>query len=186
MSPTTAMSSKERLPVLFEELSELAGQRNDIDGRIVEIAAEMERDQLCGNTGARSVAALVAWKLGLSSGTAHTITTIVNRLEEFPRCCALSPPVAPPGCHHHHRHRRPARPHRQRRPTTQPRITGPPTDEASTRRAAVSRAHRRTRRLVVVQPLPTPTTTHQQLASAPPKFVSDARSRRSARLRGNG
>lgn len=63
----------ERLELLFEELSELAGQRNAIDGRIVEIAAEMERDELCGSTGARSVAALVAWKLGSSSANAHTI-----------------------------------------------------------------------------------------------------------------
>src|SRR3954463_13332771 len=53
----------QRLEVLFEELSELAGQRNAIDARIVEIAAEMDRGDLCGATGARSVAALVAWKL---------------------------------------------------------------------------------------------------------------------------
>ena len=76
----------ERLEVLFEELAELAGQRNAIDGRIVEIAAEMERDELCGRTGARSVAALVAWKLGVSSTNAHTITTVARRLAEFPRC----------------------------------------------------------------------------------------------------
>jgi hypothetical protein len=75
-----------RLEVLFEELSELAGQRNAIDGRIVEIAAEMERDELCGSTGARSVAALVAWKIGTSPSNAHTITTVANRLDEFPRC----------------------------------------------------------------------------------------------------
>jgi hypothetical protein len=31
----------DRLEVLFEELAELAGQRNAIDGRIVEIAAEI-------------------------------------------------------------------------------------------------------------------------------------------------
>ena len=74
--------------MLFEELAELAGQRNAIDARIVEIAAEMDRDQLCGATGARSVAALVAWKLGSSSTTAHTITTVAGRLEEFPRCAA--------------------------------------------------------------------------------------------------
>jgi hypothetical protein len=73
---------------LFEELAELAGQRNAIDARIVEIAAEMDRDQLCGATGARSVAALVAWKLGSSSATAHTITTVAGRLQEFPRCAA--------------------------------------------------------------------------------------------------
>jgi hypothetical protein len=86
--PTAVVSPKERLEVLFGELSELAGQRNAIDGRIVEIVAEMDRDGLCGMTGARSVAGLVAWKLGLSSGNAHTITTIANRLEEFPRLAA--------------------------------------------------------------------------------------------------
>ncbi len=41
-----------------------------------------------GATGARSVAALVAWKLGSSSTTAHTITTVAARLQEFPRCAA--------------------------------------------------------------------------------------------------
>src|SRR6476469_4851389 len=86
--PPSVVSPKERLEVLFEELAELAGQSNAIDGRIVEIVAEIDRDGLCGMTGARSVAGLVAWKLGLSSGNAHTITTIANRLEEFPRCAA--------------------------------------------------------------------------------------------------
>ena len=38
----------ERLEVLFGELAELAGQRNAIDARIVEIVAEMDRDELCG------------------------------------------------------------------------------------------------------------------------------------------
>ena len=85
-SPAAVVSSAERLEVLFEELAELAGQRNAIDGRIVEIVAEMDRDELCGATGARSVAALVAWKLGVSSANAHTITTVAHRLEEFPRC----------------------------------------------------------------------------------------------------
>src|SRR5262249_24851318 len=37
-------------------------------------------------TGARSVPALVAWKLGSSSANAHTITAIAGRLPEFPRC----------------------------------------------------------------------------------------------------
>ena len=64
----------------------MAGQRNAIDGRIVEIVAEVDRDELCGATGARSVAALVAWKMGSSSGNAHTIATVARRLEEFPRC----------------------------------------------------------------------------------------------------
>jgi hypothetical protein len=87
-SPPEVISRVERLEVLFEELSELAGQRNAIDGRIVEVVAEMDRDELCGATGARSVAALVAWKLGWSSGNAHTVTTVARRLEEFPRCAA--------------------------------------------------------------------------------------------------
>ncbi|OBA59850.1 hypothetical protein A5647_15245 [Mycobacterium sp. 1100029.7] len=92
MSSTTsvsaAVSPKQRLEVLFEELAELSGQRNAIDGRIVEIAAEIDRDELCGMTGARSVAALMGWKLGSSSANAHTIATVARRLEEFPRCAA--------------------------------------------------------------------------------------------------
>src|ERR1700736_2644917 len=85
-SPPAVVNPAERLEVLFEELAELAGQRNAIDGRIVEIVSEMDRDELCGATGARSVAALVAWKLGVSSANAQTITTVAHRLEEFPRC----------------------------------------------------------------------------------------------------
>src|SRR2546423_10249127 len=85
---STTTSPKERLEVLFEELSELAGQSNAIDGRIVEIVAEIDRDGLCGITGARSVAGLVAWKLGLSSVNGKTIAAVAGRLQEFPRCAA--------------------------------------------------------------------------------------------------
>ena len=85
-SDATAVRPDQRLEGLFEELAELAGQRNAIDGRIVEIVAEVDRDELWGATGARSVAALVAWKMGSSSGNAHTIATVASRLEEFPRC----------------------------------------------------------------------------------------------------
>jgi hypothetical protein len=85
-SPPVAVSPSERLEGLIEELAELAGQRNAIDGRIVEIVAEMDRDELCGATGARSVAGLVAWKLGSSSTNAHTIATVARRLEEFASC----------------------------------------------------------------------------------------------------
>ncbi len=83
---TTVAPPAQRLEVLFGELAELAGQRNAIDGRIVEIVAEMDRDELCGATGARSVAALVAWKLGASSANAHAIAGVAHRLGEFPRC----------------------------------------------------------------------------------------------------
>jgi hypothetical protein len=88
VSPPAAVSPKQRLEVLFDDLAELAGQRNAIDGRIVEIAAEIERDELCGMTGARSVAALMGWKLGSSSANAHTIATVARRLPEFPRCAS--------------------------------------------------------------------------------------------------
>jgi hypothetical protein len=86
MSSTTAMSSKERLEVLFEELSELAGQRNAIDGRIVDIVAEIDHDGIWGNTGARSIPALVAWKLGVSPNNAETISAVAHRRPEFPEC----------------------------------------------------------------------------------------------------
>ena len=56
--------------MLFDELAELVGQRNAIDGRIVEIVAELDRDELCGATGARSIAAVVAWKMGSSTANA--------------------------------------------------------------------------------------------------------------------
>ncbi|MEB3982870.1 HNH endonuclease signature motif containing protein [Mycobacterium sp. 663a-19] len=92
MSSTAALASElrpaDRLGVLFEELAELAGQRNAIDGRIVDIVAEIDGDQLWGATGARSLPALVAWKLGLSSTNAHTIATVAARVEQFPRCVA--------------------------------------------------------------------------------------------------
>jgi hypothetical protein len=76
----------ERVEVLFEELAELTGQRNAIDGRVVAIVAELDRDGLWGATGARSVAALVAWKLGTAPRNAETVVAVARRLEEFPRC----------------------------------------------------------------------------------------------------
>ncbi|MEV0670439.1 HNH endonuclease signature motif containing protein [Mycobacterium sp. NPDC050441] len=83
---TAEVSPAQRLEVLFEELSELCGQRNAIDGRIVEIVAELDRDELCGATGARSIEALVAWKTGVAPRNAETIVAVAHRLEEFPRC----------------------------------------------------------------------------------------------------
>jgi Domain of unknown function (DUF222) len=82
------MSPKQRLEVLFDELAELTGHRNAIDGRIVEIVAEIDHDGLWGNTGARSVQGLVAWKLGMSPANAGTIATVAHRLPEFPQCAA--------------------------------------------------------------------------------------------------
>jgi Domain of unknown function (DUF222)/HNH endonuclease len=82
----TEVSPVVRLEVLFEELAELTGQRNAIDGRVVQIVAEIDRDELWGATGARSMAALVAWKTGTSPANAHMIATVARRLEQFPRC----------------------------------------------------------------------------------------------------
>jgi hypothetical protein len=82
----TELHPDERLEELFEELAELTGQRNAIDGRVVQIVAEIDRDELWGATGARSVAALVAWKTGTSSKNASTIANVAHRLQEFPRC----------------------------------------------------------------------------------------------------
>lgn len=87
-SPGAGVNPSERLGVLFEELAELAGQRNAIDGRLVQIVAEIERDGLWGATGCRSVAALVAWKLGTTSANARTLTAVAERSESFPRCVA--------------------------------------------------------------------------------------------------
>ena len=72
--------------MLFEELAELTGQRNAIHGRIVDIVAEIERDGLGGITGARSVAALVAWKTGVTPRNAETVVAVARRLDEFPQC----------------------------------------------------------------------------------------------------
>ncbi|MEZ0053472.1 hypothetical protein ABIA30_004501 [Mycobacterium sp. MAA66] len=76
----------ERLEVLFEEIAELTGQRNAIDGRLVQIVAEIERDELWGATGARSLPSLVAWKTGVTPHNAETIVAVAHRLAEFPAC----------------------------------------------------------------------------------------------------
>ena len=95
LCPSTAsacavvVSPAERLEVLFEELAELTGQRNAIDGRIVEIVAEIDRDELCGRH-RRAVGAGVGGleDRAASPANAHTIATIAGRLPEFPRCAA--------------------------------------------------------------------------------------------------
>jgi uncharacterized protein DUF222/HNH endonuclease len=87
-APPLAENVPQRLDVLFEELAELTGQRNAIDGRVVEIVAEIDREGLWGATGARSVPALVAWATGCSPANAHTITAVARRLAQFPRCAA--------------------------------------------------------------------------------------------------
>ncbi|MGV9801050.1 HNH endonuclease signature motif containing protein [Mycobacterium sp. NPDC003449] len=90
MSTTAAPFADEacpvkRLDVLFDELAELCGQRNAIDGRLVEIIAEIDGDGLWGATGCRSMSALVAWKTGVTPRNAEVVVAIAERLQEFPR-----------------------------------------------------------------------------------------------------
>lgn len=77
---TPEVSPKERLAVLFDELAELTGQRNAIGGRIVDVVAEIDRHGLWGATGARSVAALVAWKTGTSRANAAAVAAVAHRV----------------------------------------------------------------------------------------------------------
>ncbi|MEW5812817.1 MAG: DUF222 domain-containing protein, partial [Actinomycetota bacterium] len=86
MSPVSSLAVDERLSVLHEELAELTGQRNAIDARIVEIAAEIDRDELWAAAGARSTAGWLAWKTGVSPSRAQTIAGIAHRYDEFPQC----------------------------------------------------------------------------------------------------
>jgi hypothetical protein len=81
-----SLEPKERLEGLFDEVAELMGQRNAIDSRLVEIVAEIDRTDLAGMTGCRSINALVAWKTGMSERNAETIAAVAHRLDEFPRC----------------------------------------------------------------------------------------------------
>ena len=83
-----------RLEVLFEQLAELTGQRNAIDGRIVDIVAEIDRDELAGITGVTSIGQLVAWKTGVSQRNADTVVAVAGRVEEFPLCYRARRPVS--------------------------------------------------------------------------------------------
>ncbi|BBY26595.1 hypothetical protein GCM10023114_21600 [Mycolicibacterium sediminis] len=84
----TQASPAERRDALFDELAELTGQRNAIDGRIVDIIAEIDGDHLWGATGCRSISALVAWKTGVAPRNADTVVAVAHRVDEFPRCMA--------------------------------------------------------------------------------------------------
>ena len=85
-STATSLAAGQRLEVLFDEIAELCGQRNAIDGRLVQIVAELEREELAGVTGVRSLSALVAWKTGVAPRNAETVVAVARRLQEFPRC----------------------------------------------------------------------------------------------------
>ncbi len=71
--------------LLFEELGEFMGQRNAIDGRIVEIVAELNATSVIGMTGARSMAALVLRKPAAHRCQRRHVAALSRRLEEFPQ-----------------------------------------------------------------------------------------------------
>lgn len=76
---------------LYDRIAELMGQRNAIDGELVGIVAEMDGGQgpaLWGDSGCRSLAALVAWRTGMSPRNAQTVVAIAQRTEQFPRLTA--------------------------------------------------------------------------------------------------
>ena len=99
MPPPTAPLDRDRfapkrIEVLFDEMAELTGQRNAIDGRLVEIIAEIDGagsedgNALWGATGCRSLPGLVAWKAGVSPRRAETMVAVAHRLSELGRCAA--------------------------------------------------------------------------------------------------
>ncbi len=75
-------------------MAELTGQRNAIDGRLVEIVAVIDGrgtedgNSLWGVTGCRSIDALVAWKAGVSPRHAETMVAVAHRMDELERCVA--------------------------------------------------------------------------------------------------
>ena len=69
-----------RFDEICDELAELCGQRNAIDGRIAELVGEVSEfeDELLGGTGLRSVEHFCTWQLGVSSGRAKDLTAIAQ------------------------------------------------------------------------------------------------------------
>ena len=82
------LSPRDRLDAVFAELAQLCGQRNVLDGRIVDLIAELDRDELWGMTGAKSLPSMVAWKTGMSLTNAQVISKVARRAEAFPQCVA--------------------------------------------------------------------------------------------------
>ncbi|WP_304114108.1 DUF222 domain-containing protein, partial [Mycolicibacterium bacteremicum] len=78
----------DRLLGLYAEAAEVIGQRNALDGRLVDIVAEIDGGagpSLWGDTGCRSLPELVAWRFGMSPRNAQVMVAIARRVEVFPR-----------------------------------------------------------------------------------------------------
>lgn len=87
-SPAPATGPGARFDAVAERLAELQGQRNVIDAEIADAVAELGEDELWKFTGARSLAAAVAWKTGSTMAHARSLVAIAERRDEFPRCVA--------------------------------------------------------------------------------------------------
>lgn len=78
-------TAKERLFDEIEaELAELCGQRNAIDGRIAELVAKVDAEDLIAGTGLRSLEHFCTWQLGVSSGRAKDLVAVAERLADLP------------------------------------------------------------------------------------------------------
>jgi hypothetical protein len=66
------------------ELAELCGQRNAIDGRIAELVAKVDAEELLAGTGLRSLEHFCTWQLGVSSGRAKDLVAVAERLDDLP------------------------------------------------------------------------------------------------------
>ena len=93
-SPAAAVSPAERLEVLFEELAELAGQRNAIDGRIVQIVAELERDELCGTRRPHGQHTTVVVHLDVAARAAALHLVRCSPRPNADTCASVSHPVS--------------------------------------------------------------------------------------------
>ena len=85
--PPTAQ--EQRFDSISDELAELCGQQNAIAGRITELLAEVEEEELLGGTGLKSLEHFATWQLGVSTGRARNLVAIARRRDEFPATTGL-------------------------------------------------------------------------------------------------
>lgn len=71
------------------ELGEIAGQINSLFGRVSQIAADVEDENLLAGTSIHSVALFLEWQLGLSRTRARQLAKIGHRRDELPTVTAL-------------------------------------------------------------------------------------------------
>lgn len=71
------------------ELGEIAGQLNSLFGRVTEIAAAVDDEDLLAGTGVSSLPQFLAWQLGLSQGRARELAKIASRRSELPAVTEL-------------------------------------------------------------------------------------------------